>query len=195
MDKFRERTFVLIKPDAVRRGLTAKILARFEEAGLQIVALKMLHASRERIESHYPNTPEWIEGMGHKTLKSYEDYGMDAIQELGTSEPREIGEMVKQWNIDYLVSGPVVACVLEGIHAIDVVRKLCGNTMPLYAEPGTIRGDFSTSSAIVANSLRRAIKNLIHASSNSEEAHHEIERWFLPDEICSYQRVDEVELF
>lgn len=195
MDDLREQTFILIKPDAVRRGLTAKILARFEEAGLKIVALKMLHASRERVESHYPNTPEWIEGMGRKTLKSYEDYHKDPIQELGTSEPCEIGEMVKQWNVDYLVSGPVVACVLEGIHAIDVVRKLCGNTMPLYAEPGTIRGTFSTGSAIVANALKRAIKNLIHASSNSEEAQHEIECWFSPDEINSYRRVDENELF
>jgi len=195
MEKYIERTLVLIKPDAVLRGLTFEILLRFEQAGLKIVAMKMLRASREIVERHYPNTIEWIEGMGNKTLNLYKEYNKNPQNELGTANPREIGEMVKDWNIDYLVSGPMIACVIEGIHAIDVVRKMCGNTMPRYAEAGTIRGSFSSTSAIVANANRRAVKNLIHASSNEGEAEHEIACWFTPQEIISYSRTDEGELY
>jgi len=195
MENYVERTLVLIKPDAVRRGITSKILSMFEEVGFKIIAMKMTQASRELAERHYPNTVEWIEGMGNKTLKLYQEYKKDPMKELGTDSPREIGEKVKGWNIDYLVSGPIVACILEGVHAIDVVRKMCGNTMPRYAEPGTIRGSFSSTSAIVANANRRAVKNLIHASSNETEAEHEIACWFLPNEVTSYSITDEVELF
>jgi len=195
MDKYIERTLILIKPDAVKRGLASKIFSMFEEVGLKIVAMKMLQASREKAERHYPNTIEWIEGMGNKTLNLYKEYDKNPQNELGTANPREIGEMVKDWNIDYLISGPIIACVIEGIHAIDVVRKLCGNTMPRYAEAGTIRGSFSSTSAIVANANRRAVKNLIHASSNDSEAEHEIAYWFTPQEIISYTRADEGELY
>jgi len=190
-----ERTLVLLKPDAVQRGLTGRILARFETAGLKVVALKMVHPSREHAEAHYPNTPEWIEGMGRKTLETYRDQGLDPLEEVGTDDPMAIGEMVKGWNVDYLSSGPVVACVLEGPHAIQVVRKICGTTLPYGADPGSIRGQFSITSPVVANSLRRAVRNLVHASSTPEEAAHEIAHWFRPDELCSYRRAEEVVMY
>ncbi len=194
-DGLMERTLVLIKPDAVRRGLTGRILARFETAGLKIVALKMVVPDRDFAARHYPNTREWIEGMGKKTLQTYRDRGLDPAEEVGTDDPLRIGEMVKDWNIDYLTSGPVVACVLEGLHCIDAVRKLCGNTMPFYADPGTIRGDFSSTSAVVANALKRAVRNLIHASSTPEEASHEISHWFGDASPCVYRRADEDALY
>jgi len=186
-----ERTLVLLKPDAVKRGLTGRILARFEEAGLKIVNLKMVTPTPEFAAQHYPNTPEWIEGMGKKTLETYRNRGIDPIAEVGTDDPRKIGEMVKGWNIDYLSSGPVVAVVLEGLHAIATVRKLCGNTMPLYAEPGSIRGTYSSASAVVANAVKRAVRNLVHASSTPEEAAHETRHWFGTEQPHHYRRADE----
>ncbi|MBI3287775.1 MAG: nucleoside-diphosphate kinase, partial [Chloroflexi bacterium] len=104
-----ERTLILLKPDALQRGLIGKILARFEEAGLKVVGLKLVGASREFIARHYPNTPEWIRGMGEKTLSSYKEHGKDPWAEVGTDDPLKIGEMVKAWNIDYLTSGPILA--------------------------------------------------------------------------------------
>lgn len=190
-----EKTLILVKPDGVQRGLVGAILGRFEQVGLKIVALRVVHPSREQAEKHYPNTPEWIEGMGQKTLQSYKENGVDPIAEVGTDDPRKIGEMVKQWNIEYLSSGPVVACVLEGYHAIQVVRKMSGHTLPLAAAPGTIRGDYSTASPIVANALRHAIRNLIHASSTTDEADHEVAHWFPQGGLASYKRSDETAMF
>lgn len=190
-----EQTLVLLKPDAVRRGLTGQILARFETAGLKIVGLKMVQPDRDFVARHYPNTPEWIEGMGKKTLETYRDRGLDPMAEVGTDDPVKIGEMVKGWNIDYLASGPVVAVIFEGLHAISTVRKLCGNTMPFFAEPGTIRGTYSSASAVVANAVRRAVRNLVHASSNAEEAVHEIGHWFGSTKPCEYRRTDEEALY
>jgi nucleoside-diphosphate kinase len=190
-----ETTLVLIKPDGVKRGIVGRVLTRFEEVGLKIAALKLVQASREHVENHYPNTPEWIKGMGEKTLQTYEDQGKDPIQEIGTTDPTEIGNKIKNWNVDYLTSGPLVALVVEGAHAISVVRKMCGFTLPAFAEPGTIRGDFSITSPIVANELNRAVRNLVHASSDPEEAAHEIDHWFSKDELCSYETAAETVMF
>ncbi len=194
-DVTAERTLVLLKPDAVCRGLSGQILSRFESVGLKIVGLKMVVPDRDFVAKHYPNTPEWIRGMGEKTLATYKDRGLDPFAEVGTDDPVKIGEMVKGWNIDYLASGPVVAIVLEGLHAIDTVRKLCGNTMPFKADPGTIRGTYSSSSAVVANSVKRAVRNLIHASSTPDEAEHEMAHWFGLEKPCAYRRTDEVALY
>jgi nucleoside-diphosphate kinase len=194
-DPVSERTLVLLKPDAVRRGLIGQILARFETAGLKIVGLKMISPTAEFAAQHYPNTPEWIRGMGEKTLESYRDRGIDPLAEIGADDPVKIGEIIKGWNIAYLTSGPVVAVILEGLHCIVTVRKLCGNTLPFKAEPGTIRGAYSSSSPIIANSVKRAIYNLVHASSTHEEAQHEIAHWFGPQGACRYRRTDEEALY
>jgi nucleoside-diphosphate kinase len=191
----QERTLVLIKPDGVKRGIVGRILARFEKTGLKIVALKMVRVSREYAENHYPNTPEWIRGMGEKTLQTYRDQGKDPVQEIGTDNPIEIGNMIKEWNVDYLTSGPLVALALEGAHAISVVRKMCGFTLPAFADPGTIRGDFSITSPIVANELKRAVRNLVHASSDQEEADYEISYWFSKEELCPYKSAAEDVMF
>ena len=89
-------------------------------------------------------------------------------------------------------SGPVIKVLIEGVHAIDVVRKIVGDTQPHFALTGTIRGDFSVDSAGAANKSKRAVHNLIHASGNKEEARNEIMLWFEPDEICDYKRVEEL---
>jgi len=192
---YHEQTLVLLKPDSVLRGLVGQILTRFENAGMKIVALKVVQPPREFIANHYPNTPDWIRGMGEKTLSNYKEQGKDSIKEVGVDDAMEIGEMIVQWNIEYLSMGPMVALVLEGGHAIQVVRKLVGSTLPLNAAPGTIRGDFSSASPTIANALRHSIHNMIHASSTTEEAEHEIAHWFGKDALVSYKRSDEEVLF
>jgi nucleoside-diphosphate kinase len=107
----------------------------------------------------------------------------------------EIGKMVRQWLIEYLTSGPMVKLVVSGIHAVDMVRKIVGSTMPSEAEMGTIRGDFSVDDATAANRGRRAIHNLIHASGTVKEAESEILVWFAPEEIHDYKRAEEDIMF
>lgn len=190
-----ETTVVLIKPDAVKRGLIGEIIKRIEDKGLKIIALKMFWAEKSQIDNHYPKSKEWLETLGKKTLQTYEKYGYNPIKEVGTKDPLKIGKMVRNWLIDYMCSGPMVKMVVKGVHAIDMVRKLVGHTIPAFAELGSIRGDFSVDSAVIANKDKRAIRNLVHASGNKEERDHELEYWFSPDEIFDYKRADEDVMF
>lgn len=190
-----ERTVVLVKPDGVKRGLIGEVIKRIEMRGLKIIAVKMVRPTEEHVRAHYPNTEEWILGMGGKTLETYAKYGKDAIQELGTADALEIGKMVQKWNVDFLMSGPLVAIMISGIHAIDMVRKIVGKTIPAMAEMGTIRGDFSVDSPVLANMDKRAIHNMVHASGDPKEAAHEIEHWFSPEEIHDYKRAEEDIMF
>ena len=86
-------------------------------------------------------------------------------------------------------SGPLFALVLEGPHAIELVRKIRGFTLPSKAQPGTITGDFSFDSSVLANSKKRPIRNLVHASGNHEEADFEVNLWFGPDELHDYETI------
>ena len=88
----------------------------------------------------------------------------------------KIGRMVRKWLIDYMTSGPIIKMIIKGVHAVEMMRKLVGNTYPAVAEMGTIRGDFSVDSAVQANSSKRAVHNIIHASGTIEEAKHEINK-------------------
>jgi nucleoside-diphosphate kinase len=187
-----EQTLLVVKPDGVMRGLSGEILARFERAGLKIVAAKMRNVDKKLAEKHYPaDRPELWEGIGNKTLEHYREMRADAKKLLGTDDPREIGKLVRVWLLKYITSGPVLAVVLEGHHAVELVRKMAGYTLPVKAAPGTIRGDFSFDSSYLANSAQRAIKNLVHASGSLEEAKYEVPLWFTRDEIISYERTDE----
>lgn len=184
----KERTVVLVKPDGVKRGLIGRVLTRFEESGLKIIGLKMVWVDRELAMKHYPESrTELLKGIGEKTLATYEKYGRDPEEDLGTKDPLELGKMVNKWNIDFVTEGPVVAILLEGLHAIDNVRMVAGNTLPVFAQPGTIRGDFSIDSPALANAEQRAVRNIIHASGNPEEAQYEAELWFHNDEIQDYE--------
>lgn len=190
-----ERTVLLIKPDGVKRGLIGEIISRIEKRGLKIISLEMIQATREQIDEHYPKDKEWIRRLGEKTLKNYKIFGFDAQKELGTEDQMEIGKKVRGWLIDYLISGPMVKMVIKGIHAINMVRKLAGASMPAEAEMGTIRGDFSVDSATAANRDKRAIRNVIHASETPEEAEHELNFWFAAEDIHDYKRAEEDIMF
>lgn len=91
----------------------------------------------------------------------------------------------------FIVSGPVVAMVLEGIEAVDLVRKLVGATEPKSSAPGTIRGDYAHHSYGYADKKGIAIRNLIHASGNKEEAKAEVALWFTAKEMHTYATVHE----
>lgn len=190
-----ERTFVAVKPDGVLRGLVGEIISRFEKRGLKIIALKMVWPTREHIDRHYPNHNEWLGSVGSRTSTFFKEHGVKVKEHFGTEDHVEIGKQVKRWLGDYMVSGPVVAMVVQGMHAIATVRKLVGHTYPVEALPGTIRGDFSVDTPAAANTEKRVVKNIIHASGNPEEAAHEIEHWFSPEEIHSYKRSDEDVMF
>lgn len=187
-----EKTYVMIKPDGVRKGLTGEIIRRFEQRDLKIVALEMFQPTRAQIHEHYPKDEKWITRLGEKTSATYEKYDYD-LKELGTTNLFEIGKMVRAWVIDYMISAPLVKMVVQGIHAVDVVRKIAGDTMPYKADMGTIRGDFSIDSPALANNEKRAVMNVVHCSETPEEAEHEIKHWFGKNPIHNYKRfgVDE----
>jgi nucleoside-diphosphate kinase len=159
-----ERTLILLKPDAMQRGLAGEIITRFERVGLKIVGTKMLQPDYQHYHEHY-------EGIG--TLKTRR------------------GQQAFDVTLEMMQSGPVIAMVLEGVSAVEQVRKMVGATEPKSAQPGTIRGDFSHISFDHANSHNVGIANLIHASADPEEASKEINHWFEKGELFSYQAVHE----
>ncbi|HKX16620.1 MAG TPA: nucleoside-diphosphate kinase [bacterium] len=194
-DVRHERTLILVKPDGVQRALTGEILVRLERAGLKIVALRMLRAERATLERHYPSNEDWVRTIGGKTKEAFETYGWDVKARMGTDDALEIGRRVRAWLIEFMMTTPIVAAVLEGVHAVSVTRKLVGATLPVFANPGTIRGDFSTDAPTVANEAQRPVRNLIHASGTVEEAEHEIGLWFTSAETYRYPRADEAAMF
>jgi nucleoside-diphosphate kinase len=182
-----QRTFCMIKPDGVMRGLVGEIIHRIEKAGLKVVAMKMTIPTETLIKKHYPTSDEaWIARLGSKAKKGLGDLSLTAKEVYGTEDEKELGENTLKGLIQYMQSGPVVAMVVEGIQAIEMVRKLAGPTLPFMAEVGTIRGDFSVDSPVVANVEGRSIHNLFHASENLAEAENEIKLWFGGETICDY---------
>ncbi len=186
-----EQTVVLVKPDGVKRGLVGEIIARFERAGLKIVATKLIWVTQTVVGKHYQDDDNYHRNVGERTLANYKEFGFDPKEKLGTSDPVEIGRLVRKWNMEFLSSGPVVAILLEAHGAVKVVRKMVGSTYPSESAPGTIRGDYSLESPLAANSQGRTIRNLIHASGNVEEAAFEKKLWFKEKEIYEYKRVGE----
>lgn len=153
-----ERSLVLLKPDAVDRGLIGEIVSRFERVGLKIAGIKMIQPNEEIAQKHY-------------------------TEDLAIRR----GQKVREVMIAMLLSGPVVAIVLEGVEAVELVRKLVGATEPKMAAPGTIRGDYSHISFKHADKKNVGIGNLIHASANVEEAKQEISVWFDADELLDHK--------
>lgn len=153
-----ERSLVLFKPDALERGLVGEIMQRFERVGLKIVGLKMLLPDLSQAEKHY-------------------------TEDLAVRR----GEHVRKAMVDMLTSGPIVACVLEGIEAVELVRKMIGGTEPKSSAPGTIRGDYAhTSFKHVDSSSDSKLYNLIHGSATVEEAQTEIAVWFTESELVDH---------
>ncbi len=191
----KEKVLIIIKPDGVERGLIGKVLKRFEQVGLTIVGLKFIWASEEQIKNHYPERDDWFQKVGERTLKNYAKKGFDAQKLLGTSDAVAIGKMVKGWLIKYLRQSPILLAVVSGYEAISVIRKLSGDTIPLFSAPGTIRGDYAYDNIDLANAQKRPLRNIIHASDNPEDAKREVALWFTPEELFDYERADEKIMF
>jgi len=182
----KEKTLVLIKPDGVQRALIGEIVSRFETVGLKIIAMKMVYASKELAGKHYADDEEWLKSVGEKAAKAAQERG-DKLKET----PIEFGRKIRNQLMDYVAMSPIVALVLEGHNAVLTVRKIIGSTSPEHAQPGTIRGDYSHETYVLADTKGRPIQNLIHASGSVSEAAREITVWFTPKELHSYMRVDE----
>lgn len=188
----QERTLVIMKPDAVQRSLIGEILMRYERSGLKLVAMKMLIPTPEMATKHYMvGGEEWLENVGRKASAAYEKKG----EKSPYATFRENGMAILQSNAKYLSAGPVVAMVWEGNQAVGIVRKLTGGTEPLGSDIGTIRGDFTIDSYGLADTGNRSIRNLIHASGESEEAEKEIPIWFSLHELLSYRHIQEAILY
>jgi nucleoside-diphosphate kinase len=173
-----ERTLVVFKPDAVQRGLVGEIIARFEKAGLKIVAMKMVVPSEELVNSHYKEL--LIPIMGNKTTKDWDAWGIKYDK-----SKEEIGKSVLKATRDFMRSSPVVAVVLDGSNVVEVVRKMVGSTGPKDSAPGTIRGDYAHLSLGQASLKNKGAANLVHASGEPDEAKEEIALWFKPEEIAN----------
>lgn len=159
-----EKTLVLFKPDALQRGVVGEILTRFERVGLKIVGTKMIAPDREQYYKHYEEIGKMVSRRGEETFNL---------------------------TLELMLSGPVIAMVFEGVEAIALVRKLVGSTEPKSADPGTIRGDFSHMSFGFADSAKKGVPNLIHASSDADDAVKEIGCWFADQELYDYSVLNE----
>jgi len=153
-----ERTLVLLKPDAVDRGLVGEIITRFERAGLKIAGLKMVWPEQDHAQKHYTE---------------------DLAQRRG--------DHVRNLMIEMLMSGPIVAVCVEGVEAVELVRKMVGATEPKAAAPGTIRGDFAHVSFKHADEKKMGVYNLVHASASVEEAKQEVKVWFTDKELHDFK--------
>ncbi|MBI2278567.1 MAG: nucleoside-diphosphate kinase [Candidatus Brennerbacteria bacterium] len=187
----KERTLVIVKPDGVQRGLIGEVVGRYERTGLKLVGLKMMTADESLAERHYLLDPDWKRKSGQKTIDSYQKKGLTPP----SKNPLEVGEITLAKLRKFMTSGPVVAMVWQGMHAVGVVRKITGGTEPLTSDVGTIRGDFTIDSYEVSDEDNRATRNIVHASGSAEEAEAEIVLWFRPEEILNYRLVGDAILY
>jgi nucleoside-diphosphate kinase len=140
-----ERSLVLIKPDAIQRGLAGEIISRLEKKGLKIVAMKMLHMDKNLAQRHYAI---------HKGKAFFDDL------------------------VNFITSSPVIAIVFQGKNAVEVIRRMMGETDPAKAQSGTVRGDLGIDIG----------HNLVHGSDSLENASQEIDLFFSAEEIFNYDR-------
>jgi nucleoside-diphosphate kinase len=193
-----EKTFVMIKPDGVKRGLVGEIYSRFERIGLKLVSARMIQATQDQARGNYPGTKDWIENLGNKTYESYKGNEEMIMKDLATTDKMEIGNKVYDSLVGFITESPVIISVWEGNNAVDVVRKLVGSTDPTKADVGSIRGDFGFDNPQLAvKSGRIVFKNIIHCSDAPEEAEREIKHWFGDKYkyLGDYERVDYIGMF
>lgn len=178
-----ERSLVIVKPDGVQRGLVGEILTRFEKKGLKIIAMKMVWPSKKQAAAHYDLPEADMIALGNKAITAYTERG----EKPKFDNPIEIAKDIQRKLVSYMTTGPVVAFVIEGAHAIAHVRKIRGNTNPLTADVGTITADLTIDSYFIADETDRPVRNVVHASSSTEEAEREIKLWFKESEISDYE--------
>lgn len=200
MDNFPsiERTFMMVKPDGLKRGLAGEIFARLERVGLKLIAARMIKATDEQARGNYPGTKEWLTKMGEKTYNNYQGNEEAIMRDLGTTDKLEIGNKIYDSLVKYITDAPVIITVWEGNHAVKIAKKIVGVTDPTQADIGSLRGDYGFDTPMLAvKSGRIVFQTIVHMSDEVEEAKREIEHWF-GDKfkyLGNYKRVDYVGMF
>lgn len=188
-----EKTFLMVKPDGLKRGLVGEIFSRLERIGLKLVSARMIQATKEQARDNYPGTKDWLIKMGEKTYNNYLGNEKAILEDLGTVDKEKIGKKIHESLVNYLTDGPVIITVWEGNHAVDIVRRLIGKTDPVIADVGSVRGDFGIDTPQLAvKSGRIVFKTIVHCSDSVDEAKREINHWFGADfkDLGDYKRVD-----
>jgi nucleoside-diphosphate kinase len=185
-----ERTFVIIKPDGVQRGLMGEIMKRFERTGLKLVATRFGIADEKKLWAHYNKDDAWFLRKGTKIAEDKKSAGLPVDK-----EPIEYGKDIIRQLVKFMTSGPVFMMVWEGNQAAAVIRKITGDTEPATSDVGTIRGDFTVDSYGIAAVDDRAVRNLIHCSENAEDGVREVSLWFTEEEIIKYRLVGDQILY
>jgi nucleoside-diphosphate kinase len=176
-----ERTLIIVKPDGVRRGLVGIVLSRVEHCQLRIVHLRMLCPSEGMVLEHYGDDPSWLNNAGGRAIRVLAEAGCDPAELAGSDDPIKVGLLIRSRLASYMSSGPVVVAVAEGPKAVEKVRRLVGATLPLEAEPASVRGMFCTDSVLRSFREGRALENVVHASGSVGETSREMEIWLNGD--------------
>lgn len=186
----KEQTLVILKPDAVQRGLIGEIIKRIENTGLKLVALKITMATEEQIWKHYNKDDEWFLKKGQRTIEEKRLAGLSIEKEA-----IEYGKDIIRALVKFMSCGPVVPMVWEGNQAVGIVKKITGSTEPLSSDGGTIRGDYTLDSYALSSIDDRAVRNLVHCSDPLSDAAREIPIWFTAEEILKYRLISEQILY
>ncbi len=186
----KERTLVILKPDAIQRSLMGEIIKRIERSGLKFVAFKFLVPDEQQCWDHYHKDDKWFLEKGNRVVIDRKNQGL-AVDK----KPIEYGKDIVRANVSFFTSGPVLALIVEGNQAVGIVKKLVGGTEPLTSDIGTIRGDYTIDSYELSSLDDRAVRNLIHCSDSVQEADREIPIWFAKKEMINYRLVSEQILY
>ncbi len=186
----KERTLVILKPDAVQRGLVGEIIKRIENTGLKLVALKLVFATEEQLWEHYKKDEVWFTKKGERTITE-----LTAAGKPVNKEAIEYGKDIIRALVKFMSCGPVVPMVWEGNQAVGIVKKIVGSTEPLSSDSGTIRGDYTLDSYELSSLDSRAVRNLVHCSDPVMDADREIPIWFADNEVLQYRLIAEQILY
>jgi len=187
----KERTLVVIKPDALQRSLVGDIFSRIEKTGLKLIAIKMFRPSEDFLYKHYNKDDAWYKKKGQTRVKLLKEAGRPVKRKV-----IEYGKDIIRGSVKFMTASPLIAMVWEGNQAIGVTKKLVGTTEPLTSDVGTIRGDYQLDSYELANADNRGpVRNLMHCSDEKDEAKREIKLWFTKEELHDYRHIAEEILY
>jgi nucleoside-diphosphate kinase len=180
----QEKTLLIIKNEAVARGLVGKIIEKLEDAGLILERMELLRPTLAQAEAHYNKGRDiqWLENVGKKAMSLHQNV-MSLLKYFRAETPIEIGKIIYKWSVKQLTGKKVVVIVVRGGSAVAKVKALVGSTIPSESDLSTIRGQFSSDSIESSNANKRAIHNVVHRSTSKAEAKREIEVWFPKSKI------------
>ncbi len=186
-----ERTFVILKPDAIQRSLVGEIIKRFERAGFKLCAAKFMVPTEDQCWKHYNKDDAWFLKKGTAIAEVRRGKGLSVDR-----EPIEYGKDIIRGAVSYMTAGPVLCMVWEGNQSVAVIKKMVGGTEPTTSDVGTIRGDFSLDSYHLSDlDSRGSVRNLIHCTDDVNEYEREMNIWFKPEEIVNYRHIQEAMLY